>query len=76
MRAVDIVAITSLVVGISLTGYAHHTAQEACRTYTKPHTDSTPTRTVSPLTGDYKRIGGVLFCYDARDILHAHGGLR
>ena len=61
-----------MVVFVAVAGYAHYDAQRLCLASVKPATASTGLRFVSPLTGEYERIGGILFCYDSRRILHAY----
>lgn len=61
-----------MTIGILLVGYSHYDTQEKCLASKKPKTDSATPNSVSPFTGEYERLGGVLFCIDSRGILHAH----
>lgn len=61
-----------VIIGVIIVGCAHYNAQNSCLTSQKPKTASTGHRFVSPFTGEYKRLNGVLFCYDSRGILHQY----
>lgn len=72
MRPIDKYIVIFMVMGLSLFGYAHFDAQSQCLASKKPKTDSTGPAFVSPFTGEYKRLGGILFCRDSRGTLHAY----
>lgn len=50
----------------------HYDAKQSCLMSQKPKTASTGYRFVSPFTGKYERLNGVLFCYDSKGVLHEY----
>ena len=72
MRTVDLVVLICVVLGVALAGLSHHLTIKQCLASVKPKTDSTGHRFVSPFTGKYKRLNGILLCYDSNDTQHAY----
>lgn len=67
-----LIVIVLSAIGAMLCARGEYLTRSKCRSMSKPATDSTPARAVSPFTGRYEWIGDDLFCVDSNGTFYRY----